>query len=57
MSDTEPISVITGRFALSDRSPAMTELMDALLSRGTFLSACFTVALVGLMAGLYMARW
>ena len=57
MSDTEPISVITGRFALSDRSPAMTELIDALLSRGTFLSACFTVALVGLMAGLYMARW
>jgi len=35
----------------------MTELIDALLSRGTFLSACFIMALVGLVAGLYMARW
>jgi hypothetical protein len=44
-------------FALSDRSPAMTELMDALFSRGTFLSACIMMALVELMAGLYTARW
>ena len=36
---------------------AMTELIAALLSRGTLLSACFMMALVGLMAGLYMARW
>jgi hypothetical protein len=35
----------------------MTELIDALLTRDTFLSACFVMALVGLMAGLYMARW
>jgi hypothetical protein len=35
----------------------MTELIDALLNRGTFLSACFMMALVGLMAGLDVARW
>jgi hypothetical protein len=35
----------------------MTKLIDALLSRGTFLSACFFMTLVGLMVGLYMARW
>ena len=35
----------------------MTELIDALFSRGMFLSACLMMALVGLMAGLYMARW
>ena len=34
----------------------MTELIDALLSRGTFLSGCFIMALVGLLAALYMAR-
>jgi hypothetical protein len=35
----------------------MTELIDALLSGGTFLSGCFIMALIGLMAGLYVTRW
>jgi hypothetical protein len=35
----------------------MAELIDVLVSRGTFLSACLMMAVVGLMAGLYMTRW
>jgi hypothetical protein len=35
----------------------MSEIFDALFSRGTFLSAIFIVALIALMARLYHSRW